>query len=199
MNWFPCRTISMLTEMPTVAEMNRPNIAGQRMQNSTKTIAMLNSRFLPERAQVSNLAQFTNEIELPSFPWTNSWRNLTKIALHLPSIQRPKHRYTESRNQQIKLEETKWIFRHWFNSTRISGSEGCVHELPAHDLMVWILRSSTTTLTRWVMSPANRNRFISASLRSEWEWSGSGFLGLSDLGGGSSLFRRRCACCGRVA
>jgi hypothetical protein len=62
----------MLTEMSTVAEMNRPNIAGQLMQNSTKTIAMLNSRFLPERAQVSNLAQFTNEIELPSFPWTNS-------------------------------------------------------------------------------------------------------------------------------
>jgi hypothetical protein len=31
---------------------------------------------------------------------------------------------------------------------------------PAQDLMVWILRSSTTTLRRWVMSPARRNRFI---------------------------------------
>ena len=33
--------------------------------------------------------------------------------------------------------------------------------VPAHDLMVWILRSSTTTLRRWVMSPASRNTFIS--------------------------------------
>src|SRR6185437_1168542 len=33
--------------------------------------------------------------------------------------------------------------------------------LPAQDLMVWILRSSTTTLRRWVMSPASRNTFIS--------------------------------------
>jgi hypothetical protein len=29
--------------------------------------------------------------------------------------------------------------------------------------MVWIFRRSTTTLRRWVMSPASRNAFISAA------------------------------------
>lgn len=32
--------------------------------------------------------------------------------------------------------------------------------LPAHDLIVWILRSKTSTLAKWVISPANLNIFI---------------------------------------
>ncbi|RWW80244.1 hypothetical protein BHE74_00011430 [Ensete ventricosum] len=34
-------------------------------------------------------------------------------------------------------------------------------DLPAHDLMVWILRRRTRTLMRCVMSPANLKMFIS--------------------------------------
>lgn len=33
-------------------------------------------------------------------------------------------------------------------------------KVPAQDLMVWILRSKTRTLAKWVMSPANLNIFI---------------------------------------
>lgn len=36
--------------------------------------------------------------------------------------------------------------------------------IPAQDLMVWILRSKTRTLAKWVMSPANLNIFIFSSL-----------------------------------
>ena len=35
-----------------------------------------------------------------------------------------------------------------------------IEHKPAQDLMVWILRSKTMTLAKWVMSPANLNKFI---------------------------------------
>lgn len=37
-------------------------------------------------------------------------------------------------------------------------------KVPAQDLMVWILRSKTRMLARWVMSPANLNMFILSDL-----------------------------------
>lgn len=35
-----------------------------------------------------------------------------------------------------------------------------INGVPAQDLMVWILRSKTRTLARWVISPANLKIFI---------------------------------------
>lgn len=38
--------------------------------------------------------------------------------------------------------------------------EESMRNIPAQDLIVWILRSKTSTLNKWVISPANLNIFI---------------------------------------
>lgn len=43
----------------------------------------------------------------------------------------------------------------------------CEKCIPAQDLIVWILRSRTRTLAKWVMSPASLNIFIFSPFASQ--------------------------------
>lgn len=66
---------------------------------------------------------------------------------------------------QMKCTQRNQIIGNW--KIKQNKKCHCVSEsenVPEQDLMVWILRSKTRTLAKWVMSPANLKMFIFVEL-----------------------------------